>query len=161
MIVAQAEILLIKDDRVLIKYRRSSSCGGCSEKAKCATGQTQQALPESNQSVWIEHSSSLSLVIGEWIEVGIEEHHFLRGVFLIYFVPILGLVIGALLGDVLQFGDFGTSVFSGGGFLLSLLMVRYLTRFSAYSRYRVRCLRSLGVPICGDFVTNRPLKDSD
>ncbi len=161
MMVAQGEVLLIEEGRALIKYRRSSSCGSCSEKVHCAAGQTQQALPSNDQSVWVDISASVSLQIGEWIEVGIEEQHFLRGVFLIYLLPILGLVFGALLGNAFSFGDLGTSVFSGGGFLLSLLVVRYLTRFSVHFRYRGRWLRSFGVPICGDLVTNPLLKDSD
>ncbi len=161
MIVAQAEVLVVEAGRALVKYRRASSCGSCAEKAHCATGKTQQALPTSSESVWIDVPHSVSLSIGEWVEVGIEEGHFLRGVFLMYFLPILGLVLGALLGHSLSFGDFGTSAFSGGGFLFCLLMVRYLTRFSTHFDSHVRCLRPLGVPICGDFMTNRPLKDSD
>lgn len=161
MMTAIGQVQRLKGNRALILYQRHSSCLGCQQQSQCATGQLQSALLSSKQAVWVELPLKSSIQMGDWIEVILPETDFLRLTLTLYGVPLLGLISGVLLSVSLQLSESMAVLLSLFGLTLGLIWVRYFSVKDKKITTSLRYVRCLGSPICGDFVTNPPLKDSE
>ncbi len=77
-----------------IKTNRAGACEGCTAKDSCGTMHRGQELV-------VEVSNTLGVQAGDSVVIGIETKPVMLLTFLVYVVPIICLVIGALAGDAL------------------------------------------------------------
>ncbi|MBI3186568.1 MAG: SoxR reducing system RseC family protein [Gammaproteobacteria bacterium] len=138
MIEERAQVVAVEGDNVLVQTQRQSSCGGCAVKSGCGTsvlagivGQkmTQLTLP-----------NTLGAKPGDEVLLGMAEHALVAGSLLMYVLPLLMLMLGALGGELLvtQLGmDAELTPIVGGvlGFVLAIWLVRGLLRKSATGRH--------------------------
>ena len=83
----------IRGRKAMIRIQKSSHCASCGSRDSCGVHGNQERI--------IELTNSLQALTGDRVEISIPEGSLLKLSFLVYFMPILALVIGALLGDSL------------------------------------------------------------
>ena len=83
-----ALVLEAHDDKAVIEVARSSACAGCS---KCMIGRE-------NQTVQAEVENTIAAKAGDVVEVEMEFSSILSASFIVYGVPFIGFILGALLG---------------------------------------------------------------
>lgn len=128
------------DGRLLVETRRRSACGSCQAQAGCGTAAIGKVTGGRRNVV--AALADADYRSGEHVELGLAEGALLAGSAILYLVPLLGLLGGALAGSA--FGE-GASAASGiAGLLLALLWTRRRARRMAQDpRFQPVILRRL------------------
>ncbi len=124
MIEETGRVVEVQEGRARIETRRSAGCGQCSARGACASlGGGRDAT------VWVE--DPIGTHPGESVIIAVPEGTVVRASFLVYLVPVLALVAGAVLGQALsrRWGlspDLGAAAVGIGAMVLAFLLARHL-----------------------------------
>jgi sigma-E factor negative regulatory protein RseC len=123
MIEELAVVVKIENHQVWVESGPNSACGGCLQKASCATNAVGSVLKKKSVPV----DSDIQLKTGDQVMVAIDENLLLHASLLLYLVPLIALFTGAGMADWLldniQYADLwiaGSAVLS---FLGSLWLI--------------------------------------
>lgn len=94
-----------------IQTIRQNTCSSCSAKASC--GQSVLAKMSQGKANQVKVENSLHLSVGQEVVLGLSESAFLRASLLIYLVPLLALIAGAILSSRLFEGNEGLTALGG------------------------------------------------
>ena len=127
MIEEQGVVVTLDGDYVEVRTERRRTCGGCSADGACGTSLLDRFL--GRRVVLVRARNPVGAAVGERVVVGVSEAGLVRAALAAYLMPILGLVVGAVVGQ--RAGGDPWSLFCGLlGFLLALFWLR---RYSAAS----------------------------
>ena len=99
MITETAKVIDVDDDIVTIESEIKSSCSGCQQVDTCGSGQVAKAFPQKH--ACFKTKSDLPLKIGDKVLIGIEEKNLLTTAWQVYMWPLIGLILGAAVGQQL------------------------------------------------------------
>lgn len=99
MIEEHAKIIAIEYDTAILEIIRKQACGLCGKQQGCGISIWPNLLGSKRHQVHIENS--LNAKAGETVVIGIADGALLSSSALIYGVPMLGLLTGAVIGKVL------------------------------------------------------------
>lgn len=142
MIEETANVIGVEGDELVLEADRKSACGGCAVKAGCGTSVISKVLGQ--HTVQFRLKNSLNASIGDRVVVGLNEKDMLLGSVLIYFMPLLCMIICSLLAY--QFiSDNEVLVMGAGlaGLLSGLLLARNLSRSGQSLSFEPFLLRKL------------------
>jgi len=111
----EAVVLEVKDKKAKIEIKRSKSCRGC---GLCSLNPDGMMVAEIEDTIGVK--------VGDRVQVEIPDKDFLKAAFILYLVPVIGLITGALIGS-----KFNPHMSILGGFIgivLSFVFVRYYDR---------------------------------
>lgn len=103
MLTEQARVVALDAETVWVETIRQSSCGSCHARAGCGHGMLNTALPGSSRALvkaLLPGDRSLSLKLHDIVEIALPERGFLRAATLLYVMPLLTTVGGAVIADV-------------------------------------------------------------
>ncbi len=129
MLEERGQVVSVADGRVRVAVQRQSACGACQARAACGQGLMQALQPGRCHEV--EALSDLVLQEGDMVTIGINAGLMVRSAILVYLLPLLVLIAGALLGQWLEAGEGWTIVLAAAGFAASCA---YLYRFNQRQR---------------------------
>jgi len=128
MIIEQARVSRVEGERVWVECTTRTACEHCQAAKNCGTSAISKALPKRTQQLMVQ--SSLEVEPGQVVEIGIPEDSLVRSALVVYLWPLLGMVVGAMLGQQLwpsvELAVIGCSV--AGGVLGALLAKRWSAR---------------------------------
>ena len=107
MIEQHARVVAIEGDIALLHTEGQSACGSCQANSTCGTGLLAKLFPTRARQplrLPIDHLARRPLP-GQRVVLGIDEDYLQRNTLLRYAVPLLGLLGGAILGDLSSAGD--------------------------------------------------------
>lgn len=144
MIKEWATVVTWQQGVAQLRREQRAGCGSCHARQTCSTRILNKMAPETQHH--LEVASPLPLVPGQRVEVGITEGSLLRSVFLVYMLPLLGLIGGAA---ILQ-GTLGTdpAAACGGvaGGVAGFLCARYLARHTHETRDNQPVILQVALP---------------
>ena len=134
MIEEHARVVAVQGDTALLQTQRQSSCGSCEVKSGCGTSVLAGIVGQKMTQLKVQNT--LNARPGDEVVLGMEEHALVTGSLLVYGVPLIMLLLGALMGEVMasQWGMNAEllSVMAGAtGFVLAFLLVRGVLRRTA------------------------------
>lgn len=145
--IEESAVIVARDGEFAdVQALRRGACGGCGAKAACGTSLLDRFL--GRRPLRLRVVNVIDASVGEQVVVGVPEAALLRAAVSAYLVPVLGLILGAMLGQ--EFASLSASSASdpfsviGGlvGFGLALLWLRgYSARLGSNPRYRAVLLR--------------------
>ncbi|WP_421621351.1 SoxR reducing system RseC family protein [Alkalilimnicola ehrlichii] len=100
MIEQQATVMARDGDHVWVEAHRQSTCSGCAAQSGCGTGALGRWLPGAVTRLRV--ADPLGVRPGEQVVIAVAEGAVLRGSVMVYLVPLLGLLGGALAGEQLS-----------------------------------------------------------
>ncbi|MBW2472857.1 MAG: SoxR reducing system RseC family protein [Deltaproteobacteria bacterium] len=120
MATEQGVVLRTDSEGAWVKTVRSSSCEGCTARGSChSTG--------SGRDMEVKAINSAGASVGDRIVLTFETASLLKATFLIYVFPIILMLAGALLGQVLaphfEFNPSALSVLLGFGFFFAATFI--------------------------------------
>lgn len=124
MIEEAAVVTAVDADGIWVEKDRSSTCGGCSANKVCGIAALSRALGRKRLRAIVFSDQAVS--VGDQVVVGLEEAALLRGSMLIYGLPLLLLIAGALLGQLAGGHDAGALVGAAFGVGVSIISLRFL-----------------------------------
>jgi sigma-E factor negative regulatory protein RseC len=100
MIEENATVIAIDNDKIIVESQVKSTCSSCQQVDNCGSGQISKAIPHRKLTVKLENH--LNLTIGDLVVLGIPEHQLLKSAWQVYFMPLLGLLFCAGLGQFIS-----------------------------------------------------------
>ena len=134
MIEEHARVVAVQGDTALLQTQRQSSCGSCEVKSGCGTSVLAGIFGQKMTQLKVQNT--LNARPGDEVVLGMEEHALVTGSLLVYGVPLLMLLLGALMGEAIasQLGmdaELLPVVAGATGFALAFLLVRGVLRRTA------------------------------
>ncbi|BES72486.1 alginate biosynthesis regulator MucC [Marinobacter nanhaiticus D15-8W] len=112
MIEESGTVVALEGDEVWVQTIRQSSCGSCSARKGCGQGALASITDGRANQVRVRNTCGAG--VGDHVVLGIEESQLLRASLLVYALPLLGLLVGALVGAGLWPGLDLAAIASGG-----------------------------------------------
>jgi sigma-E factor negative regulatory protein RseC len=114
------------DNRAKVKIRKSSSCDTCSHKGFCN--------PFGSDSMIILAANPLNAGAGQRVRIAFKKEKELKAAAILYIIPLVGLLVGAFVGDALD--PFGNRDASAAFFSLLFVVITFLgIRYYSHRRY--------------------------
>ena len=128
MIEECGTVVAVEEGHVWLETQRRSACGGCQASGGCGTATLAKLWP--GQRNRVRAIAEPGLRPGDEVIVGLAEGALLRGALLVYLLPQVLLLAGALLGQTVFAGAGEEPVVALGivGLGLGFLLVRVLSR---------------------------------
>ncbi|HAS8424952.1 TPA: transcriptional regulator [Vibrio vulnificus] len=136
---------------VALSCEQQTSCSSCSSQKSCGTGVVSKAF--GNKSLLWHLETQRRLYVGQVVEIGIPEQSLLQSAMLVYLLPIVAMLLGALFGHLvlspwLEMGEgavvLTSMLFAFIGILLAKKLAQPLEQKSAA---QVELMRVFGEPI--------------
>ncbi|GMR07127.1 MAG: SoxR-reducing system protein RseC [Gammaproteobacteria bacterium] len=99
MIEESAQVIRIHDDFAWIETRRKSACGGCAVNKGCGISVLVQLFGKRRTEVKV--LNNIDACVGDDVIIGIEENALVNGSLAVYAVPVISMISGAILGELL------------------------------------------------------------
>ncbi len=144
MIEAIATVVACNQGKVKVEYTRASACGHCQHESSCSISAVNEA--ESKIQI-IEIDSTLDLVNGQQVRIGIPEKSLVKGALLAYIVPLVCILAGAISGHMMGNGQDLPSILGAllGG-ILGFTIIKWRSRSKGVSEYKPVIL-GIAIPI--------------
>lgn len=110
------------DDHVMLEIERRTACGLCGQKRGCGNATWGKLLGHESHEFAAENAINAN--VGDSVVVGIDERVVLSSAFYLYVVPLLTMLVGAVLADVLLNNQFYVILASVAGLLLGFAWVK-------------------------------------
>ena len=124
MIEERGRIIAIVGDQARVTAERRSACGQCNVSSACGTSLLERVF--GRHPVELLARNPIGAQVGDEVVVGLSEQGLLRTAAAAYLVPILGLIVGAVLGE--RFGGAASEVASVLGALGGLALAFWWLR---------------------------------
>ncbi|MEW5838007.1 MAG: SoxR reducing system RseC family protein [Pseudomonadota bacterium] len=125
MLETQGRVVAVEPGLAWVESARQSGCGSCSAQGSCGTRLLGEALAPGAQSQVLA-LDPLGVQVGDTVLIGIAEEGGLRAAWLLYGLPVAGLLLGLILAQPL--GDLWAVLAGAGGMLGALLAVHFFTQ---------------------------------
>lgn len=96
MIESVATVVAVGQDWAQVECRRKSACGHCHQQESCGVGAMAKGMPGRPQLFQV--ALTMPVRVGQEVLIGIPERSLLKSALLVYMVPLLFLLLGALAG---------------------------------------------------------------
>jgi sigma-E factor negative regulatory protein RseC len=127
-----------------VEAARNSACAQCSSRSNCSQGVLSQWSRGRSVEIEVLNPDNLPLAPGQQVLIGLDEGGLMRASLLLYLVPLLLLVAGALVASMLGAGEAIQMLTAALMLLVGFVAVRFLTRNTAeLSRYQPVLLKIL------------------
>lgn len=117
MLEERGQVISIEQGAVHVRVNRQSACGSCQAKAACGQGLMQAIRTEHCHEV--RALTDLSLQEGDYVVLGVSEDLLLRSALMVYLLPLLALIVGAVLGQQLGLSEGWSILLAGLAFAAS------------------------------------------
>ena len=99
MIEEQAQVIDIQGDQLILQAQTQSTCGSCAVNKGCGTSVLSRVV--GRKFTQFQAENNIGAEVGDTVVVGIAEDALLKGSFVIYMMPITGMLVFALIADYL------------------------------------------------------------
>lgn len=127
MIEEQGVVVETDGQMAAVASHSAGNCGGCKVSEGCGTASLARFFQRRARILWVRNP--VAAQAGDQVIIGLDESVLLRSAWLAYAVPVLGLLLGAILGD--RFASTGAKepmalVFGLTGLICGLVVSRVL-----------------------------------
>lgn len=135
-------VVAVTEDGVWIETQRQSGCQSCSSRGGCGVGIMQKALNRRQHKVRVQ--TDFPVQVGDHVRLLLPAAALVQASVLMYLMPLLGLIIGAVVGQSFFASDGGAIGGAMVGFTTMLLLIaRRQNGLSRSGRYAPRIERIL------------------
>ncbi|GAA0702469.1 SoxR reducing system RseC family protein [Marinobacterium maritimum] len=99
MIEEVALVSAVGPEGVRVTAARTSACAQCASKSNCSQGVLSQWGQGKTVEIDVQNPEALPVQLGQQVVIGLEEGSLVRASLLLYLLPLLMLILGALLGS--------------------------------------------------------------
>ena len=98
MLEQRAQVIGVKPGQVELAVNLESACGSCHSADSCSSGTVAKAFVSKRQRLLLD--TSLVLGKGQWVRLGVEQQGVTALAAITYLLPLLGLMLAGLLGQL-------------------------------------------------------------
>lgn len=123
----RAVVVRIDGPLAFVESAQANGCGQCKGKAECGTGKLSRLLCSEPRQFQVDNT--IGAEVGDDVVVSVADGAVLRGIGLVYLLPLVLLVAGAALGNALAIQDVQRDGYAATGAALGLLAGFLLSRW--------------------------------
>lgn len=143
MVEEQGRVVEVWGSTARVQTLSGSACQSCRVRGGC--GQRMMAEMAGNRKLHINLDNSIAAQAGDQVTLGIAEQALLRASVVVYLVPLIGLLAGALVGDQLfRLSDGGTAWAAFTGMVLFFLLGKRALKRVNPGRFKPVLIKILG-----------------
>ena len=147
MITETGRVVAVESDCLWVETIRRSTCNSCSAQKACGHGlmNKMDSGRQHQLRVQLDHQQSGQFKLDDEVEISIPEQVLVVGALVVYLLPLLLLLAGAIITAQFQAGDVAAFAGSVAGFVIGLLLVRlhaHRVRDSQQLRPRVVAIKT-------------------
>ena len=132
----------VQGETAWVETLPAATCSGCSTKAGCGANWLSRVLGRRRNQVRILNPVQASA--GDQVVIGLQEDALVRGSLLMYLVPLVGLLAGAILGQYAAGSEFLSILFAAVGFGGGLALLHWFgRRMRGDAHYQATVLRRI------------------
>ena len=124
MIEETAVVVDVGEQRLLLETQRKSVCQSCSVKSGCGTSTLAKVVGK--RSAQFSVDKTLNVKVGDTVVVGMDENALVQGSLLIYFLPLMVMMLVGVLAEYAFANEPITILSVIGGFVVAMIMVRFI-----------------------------------
>lgn len=144
MIEEVAVVSAVGSDGIRVTAARTSACAQCASKSNCSQGVLSQWGQGKTVEIDVANPAALSVLPGQQVVIGLEEGSLVRASLLLYLLPLVLLIVGALLGSALEMVEWQQVLLAVLMMLAGFALARRLsTGRGAEARYQPVLLRTV------------------
>jgi sigma-E factor negative regulatory protein RseC len=148
MVSENGRVVAVTGDSIWVETIRQSTCDSCNASKACGQGVLNKIYDGQRHHIEIklDENSPADIKVDDEVEICVPEQTLLLGSFLVYLLPLLGLLIGGFLGQSLADAANEAAVVTGAvaGFIAGMLVARSgAATYSAKEGNRPRLLAVL------------------
>jgi len=126
MIEETATVIKIINQKILLETQRQSACQSCSVKSGCGTATLAKVV--GNRSSQFMVDNSLGVQVGDSVVVGVDENALVQSSLLLYFFPLIFIIVVGVLAEFLFTSELVTIFFVAIGFVFAMSFVRFFSK---------------------------------
>ncbi len=141
MLTENARVIEVNDDIAVVETQRKVACQSCAVNKGCGTGVIAKIL--GGKRFHLKVLNPIKAEVGDEVIVGIEDNLLVASSFIVYTIPLVLMLAGGLLGDVVtRTADNSSSewlviLLSAMGFLGGLIGInRFSRRIASNAKFR-------------------------
>ncbi|WP_435131593.1 SoxR reducing system RseC family protein [Plesiomonas shigelloides] len=148
MIRELATVVAYENGLATVSCQQKSGCSGCASASQCGMSALEKLTGDNPHQHTLQLTCREPLQVGQQVEIGISERSLLSSAFVMYCVPLLGLIISAVLASLFTANELPIIAVAMAGTAVGIGVSRYLARhLSRQATYQPVILRNLGVPL--------------
>ncbi|MCW9048488.1 MAG: SoxR reducing system RseC family protein [Gammaproteobacteria bacterium] len=124
MIEETALVIEIDGQSVLLETQRKSACQTCSVKSGCGTSSLAKVVGKRSSRFTVD--KTLDVQVGDSVIIAIDENALVQGSLLIYFLPLIFMLVTGLLAEYVFVNELVTILSVIAGFISAMIFVRYV-----------------------------------
>ncbi|VAW52762.1 hypothetical protein MNBD_GAMMA07-1870 [hydrothermal vent metagenome] len=124
MIEETAVVISVLEQQALLETQRKSVCQSCSVKSGCGTSTLAKVVGKRSSQFFVDNV--LGVNVGDKVIVAVDENALVQGSLLIYLFPLLFIMVIGLIVEMLFVNELITIFSVVVGFVLAMLVVRYV-----------------------------------
>ncbi|MFC3396452.1 SoxR-reducing system protein RseC [Brenneria rubrifaciens] len=156
MIKEWATVVSWQDGMAVLRCDQSSGCGSCKSRSTCGTGLLNQLGASAEHLLTVPCAQPLES--GQRIELGIAEASLLRSAVMVYFLPLLGLLIGSALFQMFLGSELSAIIGAFIGGALVFVLVKHWAKRAGKNNYYEPVILQIALP--GEFLQIKSLPQS-
>lgn len=130
MITETGRVVAIEERGLWVETIRKTTCGSCEVQKGCGHGVLNKLGSNRSNYIWVlNDDQSQPFSVDDEVEIGIPEHIVLTASFIVYMIPLILLLLGAVIGESLLQSGFGETIAgmvgAVGGFTAGLCIVAW------------------------------------
>ena len=142
MIEERATVVRTDLTQVWVEVSRRSACAACASASTCGQKRLNDWFPSKSIEVPIDNPLQLIVLPGQEVWVGIDEGALASASFVVYLLPLIGLIFLAVSASILELSELFQIVGAILGFIGGLIVSRLIgTKRVASGDYQPRLLR--------------------
>lgn len=156
MIEESGVVTAIESNRITIQTQMKNSCASCAQKSHCGTGVIARAVADRSHKLELASNiTSEPLQVGQAVKLGIPEADLVRASAVVYLLPLLALIVGALTGQwllpTLGFISEGWLIlFTFTWVLIALRFLRFRTKQQCQQRFQPHFLGAVDAKVSSE-----------
>jgi sigma-E factor negative regulatory protein RseC len=119
MLETRAIVISLDGNEALVESLQGGGCGNCDSENGCGSGKLSQLFCRESRRFRVRNEANAQ--IGATVQIALAEGLLIRSALLVYVLPLLLLVAGALVGSVLISDEQSQDVYSAIGGLAGLI----------------------------------------
>jgi sigma-E factor negative regulatory protein RseC len=127
MICESGRVVAIEDNWLWVETHQASSCQSCAAKSGCGQGLINRVFAGKRHYVKVAIDANNSEIgLNDRVEIAIPENVILRSSFLMYFMPLVLTITGAVIGEyfAVDNGDKASILGAIAGFAMAAMLIR-------------------------------------
>ncbi|HOY70073.1 MAG TPA: SoxR reducing system RseC family protein [Methylotenera sp.] len=122
MLEEYAVVTACQGNEATLELERRTACGLCGQKRGCGNATWGKLLGHNSHNFTAQNT--VNAQVGDSVVVGIEENAVLKTSFLLYGVPLLGLIVGTVVANAIFANQFYVMIGAALGLFVSFMWVK-------------------------------------